>query len=88
MVPRSILHSVDFEPKTLRSILKVSGCPTTEPTPWGYFRSVINNFEWVFLFFDKSNIISKAQGVQPLIHWGYTKGTRERKRIRKENLQS
>ena len=32
---RSSLHSMSFEPKTLRSILKVSGCPTTEPTNWG-----------------------------------------------------
>jgi hypothetical protein len=33
MAPRSSLHSVGFEPRTLRSILKVSGCPTIEPTP-------------------------------------------------------
>jgi hypothetical protein len=34
MALRSSLHSVGFKPKTVKSILKVPSCPTTEPTPW------------------------------------------------------
>jgi hypothetical protein len=60
MVPRSSLHSVDFKPKTLRSILKVPGSPTIEPTPWGYFRSVIDNFEWAFAeMYDPNNDVDR-----------------------------
>jgi Na+/alanine symporter len=41
------------------------------------------------LFFDKSMYyIKKRKGAQPLVHWEYTKGTREKKKKRKENLQS
>jgi hypothetical protein len=41
------------------------------------------------IFFDKSICYNKKRkGAQPLVHWGYTKGTRGRKKIRKENLQS
>jgi hypothetical protein len=40
-------------------------------------------------FFDKSKYyIKKRRGAQPLVHWEYTKGTREREKKRKENLQS
>jgi hypothetical protein len=42
-----------------------------------------------FFFFDKSMYyIKKRKGAQPLVHWGYTKGTRGNERTRKENLQS
>jgi hypothetical protein len=41
------------------------------------------------IFFDKSEYyIKKRKGAQPLVHWEYTKGTRERGKKRKENLQS
>jgi phage terminase small subunit len=40
-------------------------------------------------FFDKSiYYIKKRKGAQPVVHWEYTKGFRERKKIRKGNLQS
>jgi hypothetical protein len=42
-----------------------------------------------FFFFDKSKYyIKKHRGAQPLVHWEYKKGTREREKKRKENLQS
>jgi hypothetical protein len=42
-----------------------------------------------FIFFDKSKYyIKKRRGAQPLVHWEYTKGAREREKKRKENLQS
>jgi hypothetical protein len=41
------------------------------------------------IFFDKSTYyIKKCKGAQPVVHWEYTKGFRERKKIRKGNLQS
>jgi hypothetical protein len=47
------------------------------------------NFVCELFFFDKSKYyIKKRRGAQPLVHWKYTKGTREREKIMKENLQS
>jgi hypothetical protein len=47
-----------------------------------------NSVEPLF-FFDKSKYyIKKRRGAQPLVHWKYTRGTRERGKKGKENLQS